>query len=230
MTQFDDGLALGAAPPPPTGQQKGLPISGEAMYTVVPTTVSVNNLASSQAVSGANFTLRTGSGITTEVINGTTYYVLDVPRVVTASGNDVSSVGTDITVNGLDVYKKAMTATFSGPSGTAASQTTKAFKYISTVASAGNTLTGVSLGTGDKLGMPYYVGDKGYAQMAWDGALITTSAALLVGDTTTATALTGDTRGTVSLPTASNGTKRLVVRIFVNNPNTQAGVYGVTQA
>jgi len=65
---------------------------------------------------------------------------------------------------------------------------------------------------------------------AWDGAFVTTGTFAAAVTTSPATTTTGDVRGTYLVPSASDGTKRLTLWVFVFDNDTQVGLYGVAQA
>lgn len=219
----------------PSNSQQGTPgmeTTPIYTYSVVPLTMQADNLVTAAIVTGAAvaLTLVAGTGITSTTINGTTYYALDVARNLRATGNQTTVTATMITVVGLDTYFAPMTQTFTGPAGTAVTATTKTFKYIRSATASGNTVSNITLGTGDVLGFPYRVANLSQNLTFWDLALITSSAGLTVAVTTSpATALTGDVRGTYALATASDGTRRLTVWIPNFNPDSVEAIYGVTQ-
>lgn len=214
-----------------TPYQPGTAISPTYMFDIAPLTSYSNNLATAAVVSGGSFTLAAGTGITSSSLYNRTVYALDVARCIKATGAGASTAATLITLTGYDEYGQYMTQTFTGPTGTAATTTTKAFKYIYTAAAAGNTVSGVALGTADVFGLPKRVDQWGYVvSPTWAGANITASTNFVAAVTTTATATTGDVRGTYATSSASDGTKRLTALIYTKDPSTMAGVYGVTQA
>jgi hypothetical protein len=244
MTQFNDGVNIGTAGAAgidsrgpidqgslPSSYQAGAAISPVYVYDIVPLTKFNNNLAASQVVSGASFTLAAGTGVTTSTINGTTYYVLDVPRALTASGVSVSTAEVLLTATGMDEFFQAQTATWSGPTGTATpTTTTKAFKYISSVTTPGNTASGLTIGTADIFGLPRRVDAFGYTVLNWNSTVITANTGFTAAVTTTPSATTGDVRGTYAVQSAADGTKRLTAFIFCKDPNTMDGLYGKVPA
>ena len=234
MTQWNDQLRAGAAPPPPTGLSGGVPLAYDPFYTCVPLTSVTNALAVKATLSGAAaaFTLAAGTGVTTEIIDGVTYYKFDVERCVLATGGGSSTAGVLVTINGLDDYKQPLTSTFSGPTGSGAGTVSpKAFRWISGGTVSGNTLTGgLLLGQSDTLGLPFVAKSWEEVNVAYAGARITASTGFSQADATDpATASTGDVRGRYALQTASNGARRFSIQQFIRDPDTAAGVYGVTQ-
>lgn len=234
MTQWNDQLRSGAAPPPPTGLSGGVPMARDPFYTSVPLTAVTNSLAVKATLSGSAvaFTLQAGTGLTTEIINGVTYYKFDVERCVLATGGDSTTAGVLVTVVGLDEYKQPLTSSFSGPTGSGAGTVSpKAFRWISGATASGNTLTGgLLLGQSDTLGLAFLAPSFEEVNIAFAGARITASTGFSVGDATDpATAFTGDVRGRYALQTASNGARRFSIQQFVRDPDTAVGVRGVTQ-
>lgn len=232
MTNVGSPLYIGDARAQNSAQgTPGMPNTPIYVYSVVPLTLQADNLVTAKIVTGGEtLTLVAGTGITTTTINGSTYYVLDVPRNVRVIGNTVSTTATLVTVNGKDDYFQTMTATVTGPTGTAITSTLKAFKYIGSITATGNTVSTITIGTGDALGFPYRVAALGQV-IVWDALnLITNSAGLTVADTTSpATAFTGDVRGTYGMAAASNGARRVTATIPNFNPDSVEAVYGVTQ-
>lgn len=226
-------LSIGGAIPANSQQDSpGMPQTPTYVYSVVPLTLQTNNLVTSKIVTGAEtLTLVAGTGITTTTINGSTYYALDVPRNLRISGATASVTASVVTVTGKDEYFQTMTETITGPTGTPATSGIKAFKYILSATASGNTVSAITVGTGDVLGFPYRVAALGQT-LIWDAlALRTDSTGLTVADTTSpATSLTGDVRGTYAMQAASDGSRRVTVWIPNFDPDDVEAIYGVTQA
>lgn len=239
-----DGYRTGAAGLPPDtrpvlDQQSvtngsrsfGAPTSPTFVYDVVPLTLQKNNIATAQTLSGASATLAAGTGVTSTTLrNGTTVLALDCARAVTISGAATTVVATTLTVSGYDDYEQPMSQVLTGPTGTAAVTTTKAFRYVSSVAASTNTVSNISIGTSDTIGLPVRADAFEYVTVKYNSALVTSSAGFTAAVTSTATTTSGDVRGTYALQTASNGSRRLVIETFVKNTETVDGVWGVTQA
>lgn len=236
MTHFQDGVRVGGAGafgdtrlPPGTVTEPGTATTPLYAYTVVPAAFANTGLAVMQTVSGAAVTLSAGPGVTTTSISGTTYYDLGVSRSVTISGQTSTTV-TDFTITGLDFYQVPLTATLSGPNGFTSVSTTKTFRYVRGITAAGNTTSGVAVGTGDVFGFRYRADSAGQALLNWNNTFITASTGFLAAVTTTATATTGDVRGTYAVQSVSDGTKRLTVWMLPLNNDTVTTLYGVAQA
>lgn len=219
----------------PTNSQQGTPGMETVptyVYSVVPATLQSNNLVTAKIVTGSEtLTLVAGTGITTTTINGSTYYVLDVPRNLRITGATASVTATVVTVTGKDQYFQTMTETVTGPTGTAVTSGVKAFKYLLSATASGNTVSAITVGTGDVLGFPYRVAALGQTLIWDDTTLRTDSTGLTVAVTTSpATSLTGDVRGTYAMQAASNGSRRVTVWIPNFDPDDAEAIYGVTQA
>lgn len=205
------------------------------VYRIQPPTLDAAGIAPAAAVSAGAWVVTAATGTTVVSINGVNYLDLGVQRSVTLSGAQTSAVAVDVTITGLDMYRVPVTQTLSSPVSTAIVSTTKTFRYIaatSGVTTAGNTVGTVSVGTGDTFGIPYVVGNWGDVWVTWNSVKATASTGFTAAVTTSpATAYTGDVRGTYAVQTtASDSSRRLVVWVYVDNPNTRAGLYGVTQA
>lgn len=240
MTQISDDLYLGAAPTLiGTNNNGGLgvgPMGRTYTFDVVPAALAANNLATAQAKAAAgNLTLTAGAGITSGTTpQGTTSYQLDTPRSlrITSNGNDS---GVTFTVTGADKYGQGMSQALTGANvGTV--ETTKAFDAVYQVYSSGATATNVTVGTGDRFGLPFRLLDINHVvAVKWASALADDAATVVAADTTSpATTTTGDVRGTVDPSSASNGTRRLTVTMFMpaiaSGPNaTRTGALGVNQ-
>lgn len=243
--QISDDLYLGPAfsgganGPGPSPMELGVgPMGRIYTFDVVPLTLQAAGLATSQnPTSGSSFTLTAGTGVTASTnANGVLMYTLDTPRNVTITATGANTATYRVT--GYDVYGQLMTETLAAPS-TSTVQGAKAFKSIISVTNANATAgtNGLTVGFGDRLGVPVRVTDLGYiVSYMWNQAAVTiNSTNFTVADTNTATSSTGDVRGRVNLSSASDGTKRLVVNIAVpaigSGPNaTRIGAFGVTQA
>ncbi len=206
-------------------------------YDVIPQALVANNIATSQTPAAAGaVTLTVGTSVTSIVrSNGVTVLQLDCPRAVSVTQVTAGTAVT-VTFSGYDYYGQAMTqAVTSVPAGVAVSL--KAFYQISGVTVSAATVTAITIGTSDVLGIPIRVIDGGYlVDLGWAGSIATDAGTFVASDTTAiATSTTGDVRGTYKPSTATNGIKRLLLSIAVNGiqvgPNsTRIGALGVTQA
>jgi hypothetical protein len=239
MTHFSDNIRTGQVFRATNGTN-GTDTSPVYVYATTPPVLSATALAAAQTVSGGSFTLQAGSGVTTTTIQGTTYYDLGVARCLRAVGAVSGVTATNITVTGLEETVLSdgtlgpgypMTITFSGPADGLTTTTTKAIRYVRSVTAAGNTTSGVSIGTTDTFGFPYKVANFGDVIINWNNALITASTGWTAAVTTSpATATTGDVRGTYAVQSgASNDSLVFRAWIFVKDPDTETGLYGQAQ-
>lgn len=214
------------------------PLGRVYVWDIVPLTLQVAGLAASQNPgSGASFTLAAGTGVTSRVRpDGTTEYVLDVPRCVTVKATGANTA--TYTITGYDQYGQRMSQTIAAPS-TSTVATTKAFKTVISVTNANATAgtNGLEVGFNDKFGLPLRVTDAAYVvNVKWNATLAADAGTFVAADTTSpATASTTDVRGCFTPSNAANGTKRLVMLIALPalacGPNaTRVGAVGVTQA
>jgi VCBS repeat-containing protein len=208
------------------------PLGRVYVLDIVPATLNASNIAASQTAT--TLTLTAGAGVTAASDGlGTVRYRLDTPRnvTITSAGNASNA---SFTVRGFDAYGQALTQTLTGPNATTV-QTTKAFASVISVTATTTPGAAVTVGTGDRFGLPVRVTDAGYvATVKWAGVLAQDAGTLTAADGTTATASTGDVRGTYQPSSASNGTRRLVMCVAVPalacGPNaTRLGAFGVPQ-
>lgn len=144
----------------------------------------------------------------------------DVPRNVVAAWTGTAV----LTVTGTDEYGSVLVQ--SSASGTSLTGT-KAFKTVTGVATSAD-ITGLTVGTGDVLGLPYRVDANALLAARANNAI---DAGTFVPAVTTdpATATTGDVRGTFDPAVALNGSNTVAVLIKIADPSTKVGAYGVKQ-
>lgn len=222
----------------PSPMEVGIgPLGREFIWDLIPQTLQAANIAASQTPAAAGaLTLTAGTSARSVVrTDGVTVIQLDCARAVSIF---LTSGGTarTYTVSGYDYYGQPMTENIT----TVANATTaglKAFYQIASVVGAGGgSVTAVTVGTTDKLGIPVRVFDAGYViRMGWNNTLASDAGTFVAADMTApATATTGDVRGTYTPSNATNGIKRLVACIglpgIAVGPNaTRTGALGVTQ-
>jgi len=200
------------------------PLARVYIYDIIPVTLGAALLAVLQAQTAAvALTLAAGAGVTTEIVNGETRYVLDVPRTVSLTSGGVLSAGT-FTIVGYDVYGQRMTQTLAGPA-TNTVNTLKAFKSIVSVTPNTTSATTVSIGIGDTFGLPFAISDVGYVQaVKWAQTLAPDAGTFVAAVATDPnTAALGDVRGTYLPSSASNGTRRLVMSLALKDVQVSAG-------
>jgi hypothetical protein len=221
MTHFSDGVRAGRNfANNGTASQPGVYMSPINVYDVVPVALDADGICAQQTLAGAGNALLNGA-----LASGGTV-TLDVPRNVVV---DAAGAATAVlTVTGTDVYGIPMSEAIT-LNGTTAVAGKKAFKTITRVA-ASAAATDFFVGTGDVFGLPFRADSRNYCLTAWDGAFVTTGTFVAAVTTSPATTTTGDVRGTFAVPDAADGSKRLTVWMFIEDDDTQTGLYGVTQA
>lgn len=256
MAQSNDDLYLGSAPTQVQGVDTGLnnptaganttsppnggmgvgPMGRVYVYDVVPQTVDADALYASArpaalgnvAISAAGASITASTNAAGEVI-----YVLDCPRniTITSAGNDS---GMTFLVTGANYLGQPLTQLITGGNATGVASL-KAFKSITTIYASVRPASTIEIGVGDVFGLPYRVLTINHiVAVKWAATLAADAATVVVGVATSpATNLTGDTRGTVAPSSASNGTRRLTVSMFLpgiaSGPNaTRVGALGVT--
>lgn len=210
------------------------PVGRVYIWDVIPQAAVTNNIAASQAPSGASsLTLTAGTSAKSVVRNdGTTVIQLDCPRAVKVN---CSTTARAFTVSGYDYYGQAMTETITVAVAGTAVTGKKAFFQVSGVTIAGSATAAV-VGTSDVLGIPVRVFNVAYVVSVKSNSTLAQDAGTFVAaDMTTASATTGDVRGTYTPATASDGIVRTVMTISLPGiavgPNaTRTGALGVTQA
>ena len=155
-----------------------------------------------------------------------------IGRAVAVTGS-ASATGGNITISGYDIYGVPMTETIAAPASATTVNGKKAFKYIVSVVPAFTDAHNYSVGTTDIFGFPLRSEYFGDVAINYNATAITANTGYVAAVTTSpATATTGDVRGTYALQSASDGSKRLMVRQIplVSNIGSIAGMFGVTQA
>jgi hypothetical protein len=213
------------------------PMGRVYLFDVVPLVLQLAGLASGtqNPASGASFVLSAGTGVTSAIdATGVTRYTLDVPRSVTITATGANTA--TYTVTGYDQYGQKMSQLLAAPT-TSTVSTTKMFKQVISVTNANATAgtNNLTVGYGDSIGLPFRLLTKDYIIPANFNATALALSTFTAADTTSpATVSTSDVRGSVALPSASDGTKRLVVCMglpgIACGPNaTRIGAFGVTQ-
>jgi hypothetical protein len=156
-----------------------------------------------------------------------------VGRAVSITGVAAGSGGT-FTVAGLDIYGYPLTQLVTLAAGVNTVNTLKTFKAVLSVTPNFTDANNVSVGTADIFGFGLLASYFGDTTIYWNSALITAATGFVAADVTNpATTATGDVRGTYAVQSASDGTKRLNIRItptlgkIASNPTT--GLFGQAQ-
>lgn len=148
--------------------------------------------------------------------------VLDVPRNIVAAWTGTAV----LTVTGTDLYDN--TVVESSASGTSFAGK-KALKTVTDFSVSGD-VTGLTIGTGNVLGLPFRVNGL-YNCLAFyaDNTEELASATLVAAVTVAATATTGDVRGTITPNTIPNGSVEFRLWAAIDDPNSLPGLLGVSQ-
>jgi len=210
------------------------PVGRVYIWDVIPQAAVTNNIAASQAPSGAgSLTLTAGTSAKSVTrTDGTTVIQLDLPRAIKVN---CSTTARAFTVSGYDYYGQSMSEVITVATAGTAVTGKKAFFQVSGVTIAGSATAAV-VGTSDVLGLPVRVFNVAYVTSVKSNSTLAQDAGTFVAaDMATATTTTGDVRGTYVPATASDGTVRTVMTIALPGiavgPNaTRVGALGVTQA
>lgn len=159
-----------------------------------PDTADADGVCASQA----------GTADTAMTINGALasggVATFDVPRNVVGAWTTAAK----LTITGTDQYGETVVET-TGAAGTAHTGK-KAFKTVTSVVPDTN-ITGATVGTGDVLGLPVFLPEKGLVLREMEDGTTATAGTVVAGVTTAATATTGDVRGTYDPNSAADGSK-----------------------
>lgn len=191
-----------------------------------PAALSSTAVVNAQAVAGAGAVTMNGALVSGGVATlGGTY-----GRSVNALSSSASDTTQTVTIRGRDYYGVQMTETIA-LNGTGSVAGKKAFKYIDSVTASGVMVGNLSVGTSDRLGLPYRCDGKfDVLDLYCDAATDLASATVTAADTTSpATATTGDTRGTVTPNTATNGSRRYRLWMKVSGLASDLQSFGVPQ-
>jgi hypothetical protein len=156
-----------------------------------------------------------------------------VGRAVSISGVSGGSGGT-FTVNMLDIYGYPCTQLVTVAAGANTVNTLKTCKAVVSVVPNFSDAHNYSVGTADIYGFGLLASYFGDTLINWNSAVVTANTGFTAADTTSpATTATGDVRGTYATQSASDGTKRLIMRVsptlgsLVTNPTN--GLFGQPQ-
>lgn len=133
----------------------------------------------------------------------------DVPRNVVAAWTGAAV----LTITGKDEYDNVVVE--SSASGTSLAGK-KAFKKVTSASFSAN-VTGATIGTGDVLGLPFFLQEAALVLKEIEDDAAATAGTLVEGVTAEPTATTGDVRGTYDPSSACDGSK--VFRLVVAAPD-----------
>lgn len=217
----------------PSGYDYGIGANLAKVISFVPLTLQANNIATSAIVNGAA-TLTAGTGVTLTTFNGAPAYDITggaFERAIQIVGQAGGVTAVNFTINGYDAYGQPVSCTFLGPAATATTVSPKTFRYVTSITSAATTTAAVTIGTADTFGFPARVDNWDQCLIFWNNALITATTGFTAADTTNpATASTGNVRGKYAAQSASDGTKRMRMIVWLDNPDNMNNAYGIKQA
>ena len=211
------------------------PLGRIYVFDVIPLAAVTSCVAASQTPTGTTVTLTAGVSTRSVVrTDGTTVVQMDCPRALSVS---LVTGGTAraYTISGYDYYGQPMTEVITSVAA-ATTNGKKAFYQVASIVGAGGSVTAITIGTTQLIGLPVRVIDGAYiGHVGWSGGFAIDTGTFAAAVQTAATSTTGDVRGTFSPSTAPDGIKRLVLGILLPaiavGPNaTRAGAFGVTQA
>jgi hypothetical protein len=206
-------------------------------FDTVPVTSNAANICASQtpAAAGSLSLLQTsllgGKYITRP--DGTNVVQLDCPRALSVT-LVTGGTATTITITGFDQYGQRMSEAITSVAN-ATTNGKKAFYQVIGVTTSAATVTAVTVGTTQLLGLPVRVTSGVYvSHVGWDTGFTLDTGTLVVADPLAATTTTGDVRGTFSPSSAPNGIRRLVLGIMLpaiaaGPTATRIGAFGVNQ-
>lgn len=186
-----------------------------AMRHLVEVSLGAPDVADADGISASQST--SGAALIDGALASGVVATFDVPRNVVAAWTN-SAV---ITVTGTDAYGNVVVE--ASASGTSLAGK-KAFKTITAV-SMNASVTGLTVGSGDVLGLPIYLAGTGDVLKEKQDGAAPTAGAVVAGVLTEATATTGDVRGTYDPNAACDGAKAFDLIIVVDDPNYK----GITQ-
>lgn len=138
-----------------------------------------------------------------------------------------AGAGGNFLVSGYDVYGAPTSELLTVAAGVNTVNTAKTFKWLRSVTPQFTDAQDYSVGVGDVFGFPLRVDQWDQVEIYWDGALVTVSTGFVAADATSpATTTTNDVRGSYVSQTASDATRRLVMKVTP----ALANVIGATNA
>ena len=141
----------------------------------------------------------------------------DIPRNLTIHSNDDESHVTFI-VEGEDVYLRTIIEHIKGPS-TGLINGKKSFAKINKITASHACKGTISIGTGNRLGLPVFVPGQGYILQEMVNGMPITGGMIVAGELNVPTATTGDRRGTYSPPPSVPLNGRDTIQLFLILPN-----------
>ena len=143
-----------------------------------------------------------------------------------------AGAGGNFLVTCADAYGYQWTQLVTVAAGVNTVATLKAAKYVISVVPQFTDPQNYSVNTTDTFGLPIRAAVFSETIIHWNETLITANTGFVAAVTTNpSTNLLGDVRGTYAVQSASDGTKRLTIRVSPGQANlaTSVGVFGVAQ-
>jgi hypothetical protein len=122
------------------------------------------------------------------------------------------------TIEGEDVYLRPMIEQIKGPS-TGIINGKKAFAKINKISISTASKGSVSIGTGNRLGLPVFIPGQGYILQEMINGMPINGGMVVSGELNVPTATTGDRRGTYSPPPSVQLNGRDTIQLFLILPN-----------
>lgn len=132
--------------------------------------------------------------------------------------SDADETHAVFTVEGEDVYLRPMVENIKGPS-TNIINGKKAFAKINRITVTEACNGNVSIGTGNRLGLPVFVPGQGYVLQEMVNGMPISGGMIVSGELNVPTATTGDRRGTYSPPPSVPLNGRDTIQLFLILPN-----------
>lgn len=177
-----------------------------------PDTADADGAVASQSATSAN---GLATGINGALATGGVA-TFDVPRNVVAGWTNTAI----LTVTGTDAYGKVVVE--SSASGTSMAGK-KAFKTVTGISVNAN-VTGLTVGSGDVLGLPVYLPQTGLVLGEIQDGAAAAAGTVVAGVTTKATATTGDVRGTYDPDAACNGARAIQLVLAIPDPSARGSL------
>lgn len=178
-----------------------------------PAALAATGICAAQAISGSNVsasingTLASGGAVT-----------VDYDRSVSVVSSGAGDTTQTVTVRGKDRYGVSMAETLT-LNGTTTVNGLKAFKTITSVTVSATMAGNLSVGVGNKFGIPYFLQSGAYRVLEIVNGAAVTTGTLVAGATAKPTATTGDVRGTYAPSTAPDGSNTYELVLALGDPD-----------
>lgn len=188
-----------------------------------PTLAAVNNIAASQAISGAADAVINGA-----LATGTpAVAVLDVPRGVQVDSSGAGDTTQTVTVYGTDEYGQGLREAIA-LNGVTDVLGKKAFKTVTRVAVSAALAGNLTVGTTSKLGLAFRAARGGFVRGRL-GEDTADAGTYVAPERTASTAITNDVRGTYAPAGTLDGAAIYTVLVSIDNGPADIDAYGIAQ-